>query len=447
MTFPTADFDLQRLLRSLGPGKIPSGTCLWAGDEPTGLAAGWEEAEKTQWIADDRHPNLISTTTAYRSRGSRQAHHSHPPPKNVRVKRATWRDPTPSYPMDRQLDKSGEVWLETTDLDEHHEENQLVRRKQVENILALIELVRRMSTPCNLRDVGARKIDPRVLARTHQGKAGLDNTVKGLGGKGLLCCRIFRRHEVVWIHGSGTGRGSTSTGTGSSARWKLLGMRTGFETRMLNWGGYLFGEGVRKWSSLRKEAVVSTSNGTPRMSRLAAEGRKVARGPRYGLSVDRVDGGDGGGREVVGPGQRWGECYGFRRQLIDIIAIFVEGPNGEDSPTRVVGAGIQPNESIGGWWRQSRWDGCAYERATFLRFSLPSLRHLSCPSFCHLRKRRVGGEVKKALRNLLAADERKVESCCSGEPRKPIWAEGRVEKSEYQSNHQMESTSVSLGRR
>ncbi|KAJ7733508.1 hypothetical protein B0H16DRAFT_1579585 [Mycena metata] len=121
-----------------------------------------------------------------------------------------------------------------------------------------------------------------------------------------------------------------------------------------NWGRYPFGEGVRKWSSLRKEAVVSTSNGTPRMSRLAAEGRKVAWGPRYGLSVDRVDGGDGGGREVVGPGQRWGDCYGFRRQIIDIIAIFVEGPNGEDSPTRVVGASLQPNESIRGWWRRRR---------------------------------------------------------------------------------------------
>ncbi|KAJ7035761.1 hypothetical protein C8F04DRAFT_1233457 [Mycena alexandri] len=54
-----------------------------------------------------------------------------------------------------------------------------------------------------------------------------------------------------------------------------------------------------------------------------------------------------------------------------------------------------------------------------------------------------GGRSKKTPGNLLAAEERKVESQGSGKPREPIWAEGRVEKSEYQSNHQMESTSVS----
>ncbi|KAJ7016277.1 hypothetical protein C8F04DRAFT_1202736 [Mycena alexandri] len=135
-------------------------------------------------------------------------------------------------------------------------------------LLALIELVRRMSTPCNLRDAGARKIDPRVLARTHQGKAG------------------FGQH-LVWIPRQWYRAGKYQHGNRLVCAMEIVGNEDGDVARKercrvvadrvndgRNWGGYLFGEGVSKWSSLRKEAVVSTSNEVGRKRRTGSSDSK-----------------------------------------------------------------------------------------------------------------------------------------------------------------------------
>ncbi|KAJ7018751.1 hypothetical protein C8F04DRAFT_1198556 [Mycena alexandri] len=240
----------------------------------------------------------------------------------------------------------------------------------------------------------------RVLARTHKGKARTDNTVKGLAREGLLCRRVFSRHEVVWIprqwyrarkyqHGNRLVRTMEIVG-GKDGVWDE---RIACKENMArkeghgnladrvneggNRGGNPFWEGTRKWSSLRKEAVIPTSNSTPRMSRLATEGRKVAWGPHSGFrgrSVDCVDG-DSGGRKIIGPGQRWVDRHGFRRQIVDIITVFVERPDGKDSPARVVSAeSRQPNELIAEWWR---WGGAVAERMCLRARDVPPLQ----PSF------------------------------------------------------------------
>ncbi|KAJ7501211.1 hypothetical protein B0H11DRAFT_2189130 [Mycena galericulata] len=195
--------------------------CLWAGDEPAGLAAGWEEKQKTQCMTNPTtcEPNttklrqMLSTTpqSPPSKKCPREARDEARPRAIQLSKRIslTVRNPPIWKRRDCRMEKSFEDRFGIADRCESDKKDELVGGEFHHQALTLVIC---LWPPSNVKNFCKSQDTVGDLASTRQGELGMHRTIGCVGGEcGVINDGVDHRkgafRERAWKRGPGSALG------------------------------------------------------------------------------------------------------------------------------------------------------------------------------------------------------------------------------------------------